>query len=137
MESPFHHFFQDRLKSITIVSFTSILEKVLPESEPCAMLYDNFRYFINVIKHNNQSWQSHYLNSELLLLTQLGFKVDLSKCAVTDVKENLQFISPKTGRAVSKKAEIVMQINSYFFHKCCIMYTIITYKTATHSKNFS
>ncbi len=87
IESPFHHFFQDRLKSITIVSFSSILEKVLPESEPCAMLYDNFRYFIDVIKHNNQSWQSHYLNLELLLLTQLGFKLDLSKCAVTGVKE--------------------------------------------------
>ena len=104
IESPFHHFFQDRLKSVTIVSFSSILEKVFPESEPCAVLYDNFRYFIDIIKHNNEPWQSHYLNLELLLLTQLGFKLDLSKCAVTGVKENLQFISPKTGRAVSKKA---------------------------------
>ncbi|MCM1001475.1 MAG: recombination protein O N-terminal domain-containing protein, partial [Wolbachia endosymbiont of Melophagus ovinus] len=41
IESPSHHFFQDRLKSITIVSFSSILEKVLPESEPYAVLYDN------------------------------------------------------------------------------------------------
>ncbi|WP_438456530.1 DNA repair protein RecO [Wolbachia endosymbiont of Kerria lacca] len=103
IESPFHHFFQDRLKSIAIVSFSSILEKVLPESESCIKLYDNFRHFIDVIKHNSQFWQSHYLNLELLLLTQLGFKLDLSKCAVTGVKKNLQFISPKTGRAVSKK----------------------------------
>ncbi|MDR3132164.1 MAG: DNA repair protein RecO [Rickettsiales bacterium] len=104
IESPSHHFFQDRLKSITIVSFSSILEKVLPESEPYAVLYDNFLYFIDVIKHDNESWQGHYLNLELLLLTQLGFKLDLSKCAVTGAQEDLQFISPKTGRAVSKQA---------------------------------
>ncbi|MCA4774794.1 DNA repair protein RecO [Wolbachia endosymbiont of Mansonella ozzardi] len=104
IESPSHYFFQDRLKSITIVSFSSILEKVLPESEPYAVLYDNFQYFIDVIKHNNESWQGHYLNLELLLLTQLGFKLDLSKCAVTGAQEDLQFISPKTGRAVSKQA---------------------------------
>ncbi|QOD38444.1 DNA repair protein RecO [Candidatus Wolbachia massiliensis] len=104
IEPPFHYFFQDRLKSITIASLSSILEKVLPESEPCTVLYDNFRYFIDVIKRDNEPWQGHYLNLELLLLTQLGFKLDLSKCAVTGAKENLQFISPKTGRAVSKKA---------------------------------
>jgi DNA repair protein RecO (recombination protein O) len=69
-----------------------------------AVLYDNFRYFIDVIKHNSESWQGHYLNLELLLLTQLGFKLDLSKCAVTGAQENLQFISPKSGRAVSKQA---------------------------------
>ncbi|QKX01984.1 DNA repair protein RecO [Wolbachia endosymbiont of Cruorifilaria tuberocauda] len=103
IESMLHHFLQDRLKGIAITSFFSILEKVFPEGEPCIVLYDNLRYFFNVIKHNNRSWQAHYLNLELLLLTQLGFKLDLSKCAVTGNKENLQFISPKTGRAVSKE----------------------------------
>jgi DNA repair protein RecO (recombination protein O) len=104
IESSFHHFFHDSLKSIAIVSFASIVEKVLPESEPYSMLYNNFRYFIDIMKHNNKFWQSHYLNLELLLLTQLGFKLDLSKCTVTEVTENLQFISPKTGRAISKGA---------------------------------
>lgn len=104
IESSFHHFFHDRLKNIAIVSFSSILEKVLPESESHSVLYDNFLHFTNVMKHGSESWQSHYLNLELLLLTQLGFKLDLSKCAATGITENLQFISPKTGRSVSKKA---------------------------------
>ena len=103
IESSSHHFFYDRLKSIAIVSFSSILEKVLPESEPYTVLYDNFRHFIDIVKYNNESWQCHYLNLELLLLAQLGFKLDLSKCAVTGSKENLRFISPKTGRAVSQE----------------------------------
>lgn len=104
IESPFHHFFHDRLKNIAIVSFAFMLEKVLPENEPCVVLYNNFLYFIDVIKHDNKSWQGHYLNLELLLLAQLGFKLDLSKCAVTGTTEDLRFISPKTGRAISKTA---------------------------------
>ncbi|WP_168464397.1 DNA repair protein RecO [Wolbachia endosymbiont of Ctenocephalides felis wCfeT] len=103
IESSFHHFFSDRLKNIAIVSFASILEKVLPENESCTALYNNFRHFIEVIKLSGEAWQSYYLNLELLLLTQLGFKLDLSQCAATGAKENLQFISPKTGRAVSKE----------------------------------
>lgn len=104
IESPFHHFFHDRLKNIAVVSFAFMLEKVLPENEPCIVLYNHFQYFIDVIKYNNESWQSYYLNLELLLLTQLGFRLDLSKCAATGETEDLHFISPKTGRAVSKAA---------------------------------
>lgn len=104
IKSSFYHFFHDRLKNIAIVAFSSILEKVLPESERFPVLYDNFRYFIDIMKHDNLSWQSHYLNLELLLLAQMGFKLDLSKCAVTGITKNLQFISPKTGRSVSKEA---------------------------------
>ncbi|MDN5247861.1 MAG: DNA repair protein RecO [Wolbachia endosymbiont of Tyrophagus putrescentiae] len=104
IESPFHYFFHDRLKNMAVISFAFMLDKLLPEGESCAVLYNNFRYFIDIIKHSDESWQSHYLNLELLLLTQLGFKLDLSKCAATGDTEDLQFISPKTGRAVSKKA---------------------------------
>ncbi|MBD0390986.1 DNA repair protein RecO [Wolbachia endosymbiont of Pentalonia nigronervosa] len=104
IESPFHHFFHDRLKNIAVVSFAFMLEKVLPENEPCIALYNHFQYFIDVIKYNNESWQSYYLNLELSLLTQLGFRLDLSKCAATGETEDLHFISPKTGRAVSKAA---------------------------------
>jgi len=104
IESPFHHFFHDRLKNIAVVSFAFMLEKVLPENEPCIVLYNHFQYFIDVIKYNNESWQSYYLNLELLLLAQLGFRLDLSKCAATGVVEDLHFISPKTGRAISRAA---------------------------------
>jgi DNA repair protein RecO (recombination protein O) len=101
IESPLYHFFDDRLKNIAIISFASILENVLPEGEPYTLLYNYLLHFINVVKQDNRIWQGYYLNLELSLLTQLGFKLDLSKCAVTGTKENLHFISPKTGRAVS------------------------------------
>ncbi|WP_253299834.1 DNA repair protein RecO [Wolbachia endosymbiont of Chironomus riparius] len=103
IESPFHYFYHDRMKNVAVVSFSSILEKVLPEGEPFTVLYNNFQCFIDLIKDNSKFWYSHYLNLELSLLTQLGFQLDLSKCAVTGSTEDLQFISPKTGRAVSRK----------------------------------
>lgn len=42
----------------------------------------------------------HYINYELKFLSQIGYGLDLSKCAVTGHKENLYYVSPKTGCAV-------------------------------------
>ncbi len=38
------------------------------------------------------------------LLEELGFGLDLSKCAVTGVTDDLMYVSPRTGRAVSAEA---------------------------------
>ena len=49
------------------------------------------------------NWLLNYLTWELVLLDELGFGLDLSQCAVTGVKDNLSYISPKSGSAVSVK----------------------------------
>lgn len=41
---------------------------------------------------------------ELMILSELGFGLDLSCCAATGTHENLVFVSPKSGRAVSAEA---------------------------------
>ncbi|MGL5447514.1 MAG: DNA repair protein RecO [Rhabdaerophilum sp.] len=41
---------------------------------------------------------------ELMILTELGFGVDLSECAATGSTENLVYVSPKSARAVSAEA---------------------------------
>lgn len=41
---------------------------------------------------------------ELVLLDELGFGLDLTSCAATGVTEELAFVSPKSGRAVSRAA---------------------------------
>jgi DNA repair protein RecO (recombination protein O) len=38
------------------------------------------------------------------LLAALGFGLDLGRCAVTGVTEDLAFVSPRSGRAVSRMA---------------------------------
>ena len=49
-----------------------------------------------------QVWQEEYLRWEMALLEELGFGLDLSRCAVTGVRDDLAFVSPKSGRAVSR-----------------------------------
>jgi DNA repair protein RecO (recombination protein O) len=44
------------------------------------------------------------LHFELALLAELGFGLDLSRCAATGEREGLAYVSPKSGRAVSESA---------------------------------
>ena len=41
---------------------------------------------------------------ELLVLDELGFGLDLTRCAATGRRDDLVYVSPKTGRAVSREA---------------------------------
>jgi len=41
---------------------------------------------------------------ELAVLEELGFGLDLAQCALTGARSNLAYVSPKTGRAVTREA---------------------------------
>ncbi len=45
----------------------------------------------------------NYIIFEFDLLSELGYGMDLTRCAVSDSQEELIYVSPKSGRAVSKK----------------------------------
>jgi len=45
-----------------------------------------------------------FVRFELALLAELGFGLDLSECAATGERDDLAFVSPKSGRAVSAGA---------------------------------
>ncbi|MEL6516188.1 MAG: DNA repair protein RecO [Pseudomonadota bacterium] len=49
----------------------------------------------------NEAWPLAYLRWELALLEEMGFGLDLSVCAVTGAADDLAYVSPRTGRAVS------------------------------------
>ena len=49
-------------------------------------------------------WSAAYVQWEVALLSELGFGLDLSACAATGERETLAYISPRTGRAVSRLA---------------------------------
>jgi len=48
-------------------------------------------------------WLAPYVGFELALLAELGFGLDLSACAVTGATEDLVYVSPTSGRAVTQK----------------------------------
>ncbi len=52
----------------------------------------------------DEVWPAVYARWELALLAELGFALDLTKCAQTGTTENLVYVSPRSGRAVSAEA---------------------------------
>jgi DNA repair protein RecO (recombination protein O) len=50
----------------------------------------------------NGGWLAGYVVFEMELLAELGFGLDLSECAATGAAEDLIYVSPKSGRAVSR-----------------------------------
>ena len=49
-------------------------------------------------------WQTGYVLWELTLLRETGAGLDLTRCAVTGGTDDLAYVSPRTGRAVSKSS---------------------------------
>ncbi len=80
----------------------AVIDAALPEREPHPAMFDGFSAFLSVLGH--PGWPVLYVRLELGLLQELGFGLDLTKCAVTGDTEDLAYVSPKTGRAVSRAA---------------------------------
>ncbi|HEY4167395.1 MAG TPA: DNA repair protein RecO [Reyranella sp.] len=80
----------------------AMVDQALPEREPHPAMYEGFRAFLGILGH--PGWPAIYVRLELGLLQELGFGLDLEKCALTGTTEDLAFVSPKTGRAVSRAA---------------------------------
>ena len=79
------------------------LAQLLPEREPHARVYEAMRVVLEAIDQD-EVWPALLARWELGLLDELGFGLDLSKCAATGARENLAYVSPKSGKAVSAEA---------------------------------
>ncbi len=93
----------DRVTLAGLNALTSLLCFALPEREAHPNLYDGTLTVLNMLT-SSPYWPMAYLRWEMSLLEDLGFGLDLSACAVTGQTENLIYVSPKSGRAVSGAA---------------------------------
>lgn len=91
----------DRLAGL--MAAASLVASSLPEREPHGDVYRSFERFVESLG-SGRGWAAHYVAWECELLTALGYGLDLSSCAVTGVTEDLVYVSPRTGRAVSREA---------------------------------
>lgn len=89
-----------RLALAGISAVAALLGFVLPERDPYPALYKRTQNLLDLLGQDD-IWPLAYLRWEQALLDDLGFGLDLAICAVTGARENLAFVSPKTGRAVS------------------------------------
>jgi DNA repair protein RecO (recombination protein O) len=80
----------------------ALLDAGLPERDPHPSLYGALNDFLEVLVEDRQ-WLECYVRFELELLAELGFGLDLSACAVTGDTDGLVFVSPASGRAVSRR----------------------------------
>jgi len=80
----------------------AMIEALLPEREQHRPIYDGFLALLGAL--GEPAWPSLYVRWELGALSQLGFGLDLSACAANGSTENLIYVSPKSGRAVSAEA---------------------------------
>lgn len=90
----------DRLSLAGLNAVTALLGFTLPEREPHQLLYRRSLALFDMIG-TTEAWPVAYLRWELSLLEEMGFGLDLGRCAVTGARDDLVYVSPKTGRAVS------------------------------------
>ena len=100
----------DNANRLTAMSAAlSVAAAALPEREPHPATLDALETFLDALEHADiapdaSAWGQVYVRWELGLLSALGFRLDLSHCASTGVTEDLVWVSPKSGRAVSRAA---------------------------------
>jgi DNA repair protein RecO (recombination protein O) len=92
---------QDPRALAALSSACAIADGALPEREPHQGV---FRGLLHLIVHLGQGGAvGELVLWEAGLLSHLGYGLDLSACAVTGARENLRYVSPKSGRAVSEE----------------------------------
>lgn len=91
----------DKLALAGLNSICALLSFALPEREPYPDLYAKTIALLDMFGETDL-WPTAYLQWELLLLQEMGFGLDLTSCAATGATNNLAYISPRTGRAVTE-----------------------------------
>ncbi len=79
------------------------LLRLLPERDPHPHLYDALEVILDNL-HNPADAGELFVRFELAVLNDLGFGLDLAECAATGARTDLAYVSPKSGRAVSRAA---------------------------------
>lgn len=93
----------DRMRLVGLGATTGLMLYALPDRLPLPGFYDLTVQLLDVMAVT-PAWPLMYLRWELALLDTMGFGLSLERCAVTGTVWDLAYVSPKTGRAVSREA---------------------------------
>ncbi|TDX30611.1 DNA replication and repair protein RecO [Rhodovulum visakhapatnamense] len=100
LRSRLGHVLGDAAALAGLDAVTALLAFALPERAPHPGLYARSVALLDLLGAPGP-WPLAYLRWELALLEETGFGLDLSRCAVTGDRDDLVYVSPRTGRAVS------------------------------------
>ncbi|MEL6375046.1 MAG: DNA repair protein RecO [Pseudomonadota bacterium] len=92
----------DRARLSALASLAALL-RLLPERDAHTALYD---VSLVVLDHLGEDdvWPALLVSWEVALLEALGFGLELTTCAASGSRDDLIFVSPRSGRAVSAQA---------------------------------
>ena len=95
----------DGLRLGALSAACAIVESALPEREPHPAVFEGLGVLIAALEDGTEgAWATVYVKWELGLLRELGFGLDLERCAATGRNDRLAYVSPRSGRAVSLAA---------------------------------
>jgi DNA repair protein RecO (recombination protein O) len=95
--------FDDALALSALAAASAVVAAALPEREPHPGVFLAFEALLGALV-DEEVWPAVLVRFEAGLLAELGFGLDLSRCAVTGEVDDLVWVSPRTGRAVSANA---------------------------------
>jgi DNA repair protein RecO (recombination protein O) len=101
--SPDPRILYDRPRLATLSALCAVVDTALGEREPAPGLYEGSTALLAALAER-EDWALVYIAWEINLLSVLGFGLDLARCAVTGGSDDLAFVSPRTGRAVTREA---------------------------------
>ncbi len=95
--------FDDPVALSGLAAASAVASAALPEREPHPGAFLAFEA-LSAALQLTEVWPAVFVRFEAGLLEELGFGLDLSRCAATGSTDDLVWVSPKTGRAVSRAA---------------------------------
>jgi DNA repair protein RecO (recombination protein O) len=94
---------ENRASLAGLNAFTAITTSAMPERQVHATVFLGAQVLLDAMMFQEAAhWMTLFIRWEIGLLEALGFGLDLSECAVTGVTSELTYVSPKSGRAVSR-----------------------------------
>jgi DNA repair protein RecO (recombination protein O) len=94
---------QEAMPLAMLSAVCAVAEGALPEREPLPRIFAGLLRLIPRLPLG-ESLLTEVIGWEMVVLSDLGYGLDLSACAVTGRTEGLAYVSPKTGRAVTREA---------------------------------
>lgn len=94
----------NKTKLYAFNSIVSILKASFCEREPHNKLFPRLIQFMDKLKEKFSF--EEYIKFELEILKESGYQLQLNSCAATGSNEDLIYVSPKSGQAVSRNAGI-------------------------------
>ncbi|MXU63954.1 DNA repair protein RecO [Oceanomicrobium pacificus] len=92
----------DRASLAAASAAAALISLCLPEREAHRRFYARTLHLMDAIGADPH-WRGTYVRWELALLAEMGFGLDFTECAATGVQQDLIYVSPKSGRAVSRR----------------------------------